>query len=54
MIAGNREKVIGGTAYRHDPLYAFGNIIIVSQYVNFCKNFFDKTCAKSSVLVDNS
>ena len=24
MIAGTRQKTIGGTAYRNDPLYAFG------------------------------
>ena len=24
MIAGTRQKTMGGSAYRNDPLYAFG------------------------------
>ena len=40
MIAGTRQKTIGGTAYRNDPLYAFGkafteaanNILTVENY----------------------
>lgn len=28
MIAGTRQKTIGGTAYRNDPLYAFGKAFV--------------------------
>lgn len=45
MIAGTRQKTIGGTAYRNDPLYAFGkafteaaqNILTTESYDIFAE-----------------
>ena len=45
MIAGTRQKTMGGTAYRHDPLYAFGkafteaaqNILTTESYDIFAE-----------------
>ena len=45
MIAGTRQKTVGGTAYRNDPLYAFGkafteaaqNILTVESYDLFAE-----------------